>query len=166
MIFVSVGGQLKFPRLINWVLEWVSLNHYPEQVILQTNEDNLFSKLPNVRFVNKLDSGEFNALLGQCTIFISHAGMGNIINAAKLYKRALYLPRIASLNEHRNDHQLATVLSLSAKYPKFLSPRSKDDFHKCIEMLLFNIAEHTHLEMKNTLKPHIDSLLYGSEHNE
>src|SRR5690606_34315420 len=42
-------------------------------------------------------------------IVIGHAGMGTIITALELGKPVLVMPRLARLNEQRNDHQLASA---------------------------------------------------------
>lgn len=48
-------------------------------------------------------------------LIISHAGIGNILLAIELQKPIIVLPRQAELNEHRNDHQMATVKRLKEK---------------------------------------------------
>ena len=48
-------------------------------------------------------------MLEKCDTVVAHAGMGTIISAIELGRRVIVMPRRAELNEHRNDHQLATV---------------------------------------------------------
>src|SRR5690242_11287058 len=48
-------------------------------------------------------------------LLVSHAGIGNILLAIELRKPIVVMPRRAHLNEHRNDHQLATVKRLKKK---------------------------------------------------
>jgi UDP-N-acetylglucosamine transferase subunit ALG13 len=46
---------------------------------------------------------------------VAHAGMGTIISALEFGKPLLVMPRLASLGEHRNDHQLATAERFGAE---------------------------------------------------
>ena len=43
---------------------------------------------------------------------IAHAGMGTILSALKQDKPIIVVPRLASLKEHRNDHQMATAMRM------------------------------------------------------
>ena len=51
--------------------------------------------------------------VAQCDIFISHAGMGNVLLAAEYDKPIIVMPRKADLQEHINNHQLGTVEGLN-----------------------------------------------------
>ena len=42
----------------------------------------------------------------------AHAGMGTILSALKQDKPIIIVPRLASLKEHRNDHQIATAMRM------------------------------------------------------
>ena len=58
---------------------------------------------------------EFDELFEQASLIISHAGMGSILTALSSAKPVLIMPRRADLNEHRNDHQLATAKKFADK---------------------------------------------------
>jgi len=52
---------------------------------------------------------EWERLFSLADLVVSHAGMGTIIKSIDAGKPLIVMPRKASLNEHRNDHQLATA---------------------------------------------------------
>lgn len=106
MIFVTVGTQLPFDRLIRAVDEVVPcLNG--ERIIAQTNGGKYVAK--NIECKKYFSTAEFDALISQSRLIISHAGTGIIISAMRHGKPVIIMPRRASLGEHRNEHQLATA---------------------------------------------------------
>lgn len=104
-IFVSVGTQLPFERLLETVDSVTSgLEH---NVVYQIG-DSEFN--PDVGTVHRyLDPESYKSEFDRCDLFISHAGMGSIITALENGKPMVIMPRLLKFNEHRNDHQLATA---------------------------------------------------------
>jgi UDP-N-acetylglucosamine transferase subunit ALG13 len=112
MIFVTVGTQLPFDRLIKAVDLWAAEN--PEiEVFAQVG--------PGVYRPGHIESVDFvspdvaDRYFRKADLIVSHAGMGSIITALKYHKPLLMLPRRASFGEHRNDHQLATAKWLGTR---------------------------------------------------
>jgi UDP-N-acetylglucosamine transferase subunit ALG13 len=106
MIFVTVGTQMPFDRLIRGVDRWARARGRRD-VIAQTGPTGYRPAHLKVRpFV---ESGEFRQLVEDCEVMVAHAGIGSILTALDLGKRVLVMPRRALLGEHRNEHQLATV---------------------------------------------------------
>jgi UDP-N-acetylglucosamine transferase subunit ALG13 len=108
VIFVTVGGQLPFNRLIRTVDAWAG--EHDTAVFAQIGADE--SPPSNVqweRFVNRV---EFRQLMERADLIIAHAGMGTILAALELRKPIVVMPRRAHLGEHRNDHQWGTVQRL------------------------------------------------------
>ncbi|KLJ00752.1 glycosyltransferase [Luteimonas sp. FCS-9] len=105
MIFVTIGTQLPFDRLIEAV----------DQAIARTGISGFAqigpgSYIPsNVRHERFVDADRFEELVSHASCIVSHAGMGSIISAMRYAKPAILMPRMAALGEHRNDHQLATA---------------------------------------------------------
>jgi UDP-N-acetylglucosamine transferase subunit ALG13 len=106
LIFVTVGTQLPFDRLINHVDFWAA----------QRNDADIFGQIGRCsyhpsyfRWKKDLSPEEYNSILSQCDTIIAHAGMGTIINALYRQKKIIIFPRRGDLQEHRNDHQLATA---------------------------------------------------------
>ena len=105
MIFVTIGTQLPFDRLIKIIDELApQLN---EEVIAQVYQCGFTPQ--NIKTVDFLAPDEFNTLFDKARLIISHAGMGTILSALHKDKPIIVFPRIAALGEHRNEHQLATA---------------------------------------------------------
>lgn len=102
MIFVAVGTQFAFDRLVRYVDEW-SQQYDVRGVAQIANGGYLPLQLSWERF---MDSDTFNRHLQQAELIISHAGMGNIITALENRKPIIVMNRQHALGEHRNDHQL------------------------------------------------------------
>jgi UDP-N-acetylglucosamine transferase subunit ALG13 len=109
VIFVTIGAQIPFNRLIETIDEIApSLN---EPVVAQTMSGTYRAR--NLETMPFLPPDEFNRLFAEARLIVSHAGMGNIISALKLGKPIIIFPRLASLGEHRNDHQMATAMRMN-----------------------------------------------------
>lgn len=106
MIFVTVGSQLPFDRLIKGVDSW-SEGHSEESVFAQTGDSSFCPQY--IEAVPHLSPKEFRMKCETAEVIVSHAGIGNIILAFELQKPLVIMPRLARLKEHRNDHQQATV---------------------------------------------------------
>jgi len=105
MIFVTVGTQLPFDRLIKTVDDFS--DDLSESVFAQTGLTSYLAKnIETTPFVSPSQSEEY---FKKATLIIAHAGMGSILTALKYKKPILVMPRKASLGEHRNEHQLATA---------------------------------------------------------
>lgn len=105
MIFVTVGEQLPFDRLICTVDEYALT--LKQNIFAQIGET---PKIPNnIEYKNFLDPGEFKEIFKKADLIVAHAGMGTIITALEQEKPIIVMPRQASLGEHRNDHQFATA---------------------------------------------------------
>ena len=102
MIFVSVGTQLGFDRLIRAVDEWAGKNN--ASALMQIGEG--LYEPQHSRWVRTLTASEYDEALEQSELLVSHAGMGSVISAMRWRKPLLVMPRRAELGEHRNDHQL------------------------------------------------------------
>lgn len=126
MIFITVGTQAPFDRLIKVIDEWVSISG--EECFAQISTGKYKPKHFNSK--EYLTEQEFNEVFQKASVIISHAGMGTIISSLKEEKILLTLPRLLKYKEHRNDHQIATTEAFSEKgfiYPIF---NEKDlEFH-------------------------------------
>ncbi len=105
MIFVTVGEQLPFDRLIRTVDECAPT--LSEKIFAQIGRSKIQPK--NIQFKGFLDPDEFSNTFDTASLVIAHAGMGTIITALELGKPIIVMPRQAALGEHRNDHQFATA---------------------------------------------------------
>ncbi|UBM58081.1 glycosyl transferase family 28 [Marinilongibacter aquaticus] len=109
MIFVTTGTQLPFDRLIE-AIDKLAEAFSDESFIVQiSNYDTVQVKSQNIKLVGFLEPEEFNQYFDSADLIIGHAGMGTILKALEDGKALVVFPRKASLVEHRNDHQMATV---------------------------------------------------------
>lgn len=112
MIFVTVGTQLPFNRLISWVDTWAA-SHPSQEVFVQCGAGGL---LPNyAKYTTEIMTPDiWQYYFQKADLIVSHAGMGTILKSLAATKPLVVVPRIAELNEHRNNHQLATVHQLKS----------------------------------------------------
>jgi UDP-N-acetylglucosamine transferase subunit ALG13 len=102
VIFVAVGTQFPFDRLIRYVDEWAGKNQVQGMAQIAGGE-----YLPqHLQWERFLPATDFNQHLQAASLIISHAGMGNIITALENQKPIIVMNRQHALGEHRNDHQL------------------------------------------------------------
>lgn len=106
MIFVTVGTQLTFDRLITSVDKWAGEN-LNQKVVVQAGNGNVTSL--NCELKKYLEPKEWEELFCNAEFVIAHAGMGTILKCLDANKPLIIMPRQASLGEHRNEHQNATV---------------------------------------------------------
>ena len=101
MIFVAVGTQFPFDRLIKIMDGWAET--HSEEVIAQISEGEYLPQ--HIKWQRFLDGEEYNKNIRQASVFVSHAGMGNIISAREQQTPIIVMNRQYKLGEHRNDHQ-------------------------------------------------------------
>ena len=56
-----------------------------------------------------LPQEQFNNLIKEADLVITHGGVGSIMSAVKLGKKVIAVPRLKKYDEHVNDHQLEIV---------------------------------------------------------
>lgn len=109
MIFVTVGTDGPFDRLIKVVDRWAAENER-DDIFAQIGEGAW--KPEHVKWAELLDPTEFAKRFQEASVIIGHAGMGTILTALSSGKIILVMPKMASLGEHRNEHQMATARHL------------------------------------------------------
>ena len=105
MIFLTVGTQFPFDRLV------MAVDRAVEQNFI---EDEIFAQIGNSRYtpnnftgVASLSKKDFDTKLREASCVISHAGMGSITMAMDYNKPLLAMPRLKKYHEVVNDHQVA-----------------------------------------------------------
>lgn len=106
MIFVTVGAQMPFDRLIEWMDEWAAA-HGRGDVLAQIGPSTLEPRA--IEVAPFMDPPRFRETLASADCIVAHAGMGTILTALELGKPILVVPRLGALMETRNDHQVATA---------------------------------------------------------
>lgn len=106
MIFVTVGTQLAFDRMIRALDSYFAI-HPDQKVFAQIGPaDYIPQHMKSAQFISPSEADEY---FSQSSLIIAHAGTGSIFTALKYKKPIIIMPRIAEFNEHRNDHQVATT---------------------------------------------------------
>lgn len=111
-IFLSVGAQMPFDRLVRAVDSWAA-----KQAHL-----NMFAQIGNTvhlpksfEFTKFLEPSQFDERICWADGIVAHAGMGTILKSLQYGKPIVVLPRRAAFGETRNDHQIATALKFAEK---------------------------------------------------
>jgi UDP-N-acetylglucosamine transferase subunit ALG13 len=106
VIFVTVGTQLPFDRLITAVDGWAA-SKTKSDVFAQVGPTSIQPR--HIEYENFISPAQCRERMLAARVVVAHAGMGTILSALEMGKPLLVLPRRAMLGEHRNDHQLATA---------------------------------------------------------
>ncbi|MGV6814609.1 MAG: glycosyltransferase [Phycisphaerales bacterium] len=106
MIFVTVGHQMPFDRLVKAVDEWAAAN----------DRDDVFAQIgmtdyqpSHIKWAKTCSPDEFEQRMADAEFVIAHAGTGTILAALEHGTPIVVMPRRAALLETRNDHQIATA---------------------------------------------------------
>ena len=110
MIFVTVGTQLPFPRLVSAMD--VLAGEIGEEVVAQIGP--FEGEIRNMEAEEYLAPDMFFQHFKAARAVVSHAGIGSILSAQRFGKPLIIIPRRYELGEHRNDHQLATARQMEA----------------------------------------------------
>ena len=113
MIFVTVGTQLPFDRLMRAMDDWAA--HHPETHVVAQSGKSRFIPV-HMEWERHLNKDAFRSRCEKASLIVSHAGIGTILLAMELRKPIVIMPRRADLHEHRNDHQLATAKQLAGRH--------------------------------------------------
>jgi UDP-N-acetylglucosamine transferase subunit ALG13 len=89
MIFVTVGTQLPFPRLINAMDDLADL--LEEKVIAQTGSYSEPTR--NVEKFDTLEPAKFEQYFIAARVIVAHAGIGSILSAKRYEKPLVLFPR-------------------------------------------------------------------------
>lgn len=112
MIFVTVGSQEPFDRLVRAVDEWAA----------QRGRRDVFAQIAagqycpsHVEFTDFMPPADFKRRVAEADVIVAHAGMGSILTALELGKPIVVMPRREHLHETRSDHQFATSQRFGAQ---------------------------------------------------
>jgi UDP-N-acetylglucosamine transferase subunit ALG13 len=111
MIFVTVGAQMPFDRLIRTVDEWAGSRGRGD-IFAQIGQADYQPE--HMRYSAFINPSDFSEHLEKADVIVAHAGMGSIITALERCKPILVMPRRSDLGETRNDHQIATARQFGA----------------------------------------------------
>jgi UDP-N-acetylglucosamine transferase subunit ALG13 len=105
MIFLTVGTQFPFDRLVESVDAALARNNHDCKIVAQIGSSSYSPR--NFEAVALLEKEQFDKYVQQASCIISHAGVGIITTALDNQKPLLVMPRLRRHREVVNDHQLA-----------------------------------------------------------
>jgi UDP-N-acetylglucosamine transferase subunit ALG13 len=110
VIFVTVGAQMPFDRLVRSVDQWAAIRG-GNDVFAQIGETRW--RPGHMRWTSVLRPTDFRHRLYEADAVVTHAGMGTILTALEFGKPVVVMPRRGDLLETRNDHQLSTAAAFA-----------------------------------------------------
>jgi len=113
MIFITVGTQFPFDRLVRAVDKTIGHNGSKETIFAQIGNSSYQPQ--NFEVIPSLEKSEFDKHICEASCIISHAGMGTITTALEHNKPLLVMPRLKKYGEVVNDHQVA----IARKFEEF-----------------------------------------------
>jgi UDP-N-acetylglucosamine transferase subunit ALG13 len=164
VIFVTVGAQMPFDRLIRAIDEWAQ-SRARSDIFAQIGPSDFHPKaIKTARFIEPL---EFRKNVEAASVIVAHAGMGTIITALEYGKPIIVMPRRGDLRETRNDHQVATVKRLLEQgrvmvaFDEQQLIKALDQFETSSE--LKRIEPHASPRLISTLRSFVENKPYSLE---
>lgn len=156
MIFVTVGTQLPFDRLVR-ILDDLAGKHGLE-VFAQTADPAAHYK--NIEHAPFLDPDRYDDVLSRSSLIVGHAGIGTILTAKRENKPVIIFPRKASLGEHRNEHQRATAEHLTGHRGVYVA-QDLDEMERLLQAQGLDAASFSDSPEKDRLLAHLRDYVYG-----
>lgn len=131
MILVTLGTQDKgFERLLNAIQTQIDNKKIKERVVVQAGHTKFDSK--DMEMFDLIPMDEFDKLISECDLLITHGGVGSIITGLKNNKKVIAAARLKEFKEATNDHQLQIIKNFSDS--GFILPLDNfDDLDKVIK---------------------------------
>lgn len=112
MILVTLGTQDKpFKRLLKEIENQIKKGNIKEKVIVQSGYTKMKSKY--MEMFDLLPTKDFNKLIKECDLLITHGGVGSIIEGLNNNKKIIAVARLKKYGEHDNDHQIQLINNFS-----------------------------------------------------
>lgn len=106
MIFVTVGHQMPFDRMIQAVDRWAHAN--PDREVFAQIGAGRY-KPRHMASESFIMPDDYQRRIVEADLIVAHAGTGTILSALRLRKPLLVMTRLSDLGETRNDHQIPTA---------------------------------------------------------
>ena len=112
MILVTLGTQDKsFERLLKAIQKQIDLGVIKDRVVVQAGCTKFKSN--DMEIFDLIPIDEFDKLVEECDVLITHGGVGSIITGLNKNKKVIAAARLAKYREHINDHQLQIIDNFS-----------------------------------------------------
>lgn len=114
MIFVTLGTQkFQLNRLLELLDKLYEDGSIKEEIFAQIGHSDYLPKHYN--YINFLDRNEYANKMQECSLVITHSGVGSIIMAINAKKPIIVFPRLKQYKEHVDNHQLEIAEAFSKK---------------------------------------------------
>lgn len=108
LILITLGTNDKsFVRLLNEVQKLIDQGKITDRVVVQAGVTEF--KSSTMEIFDLIPFSQFDGLINQCDLLITHGGVGSITTGLKKGKTVIAVPRLAQYGEHVNDHQLQII---------------------------------------------------------
>jgi UDP-N-acetylglucosamine transferase subunit ALG13 len=108
LIFVTLGTHERpFYRLVKEIEKLIQGKKIREKVVIQLGFTDYFVK--GAECYNFMPEEKFQKYLKNCSVLITHGGLGSIMRGINARKVVIAVPRRKKFNEHTDDHQLQIV---------------------------------------------------------
>ena len=114
MVFVTVGNAMQgFLRFLKGVDALAEKNFFNEEVFMQTGNNSGF--LPkHCMYKSFVSMDEFQQYMERASLIICHGGCTQL-QAVRMGKTPIVMPRRKKYGEHVNDHQVQLVQALASE---------------------------------------------------
>ncbi len=114
----------------DWVVSDNNINQ--DEVIAQISNGDYTPD--NIEWHHFMDGEQYNNNIKHASVFVSHAGMGNIISAREQQTPIIVINRQFGLGEHRNDHQ-AEGLKWMGKLDGVYTASTQEELYAHLSMI-------------------------------
>ena len=178
MIFVTLGTQDKsFERLLKAIDREIERGNTKEKVVVQAGYTKYETK--NMEIMDLVSQDEFDKLMKECSLLITHGGVGSILTGIKYGKPVIAAARLKKYKEHNNDHQkqiikefgdLGYILELRdfnklgkmiEKSKTFKARKFTSNTHNMVKLVSDYIEEDNHTSWFNKFREVLMYLFFG-----
>lgn len=131
MIFVTVGSQLPFDRLVASVDSWLA-DRPGVECCAQIGASRLAPR--HMRYQAFYPHEALVDVMHAAHLIVAHAGMGSIISALQIGRPILIMPRHSARGETRNDHQVGSAEAFRRR-PNVYVAMDEGELHSQLERL-------------------------------
>ena len=112
MIFVTLGTQDKpFNRLLESVQKEIDKGNIKTRVVVQAVCTKF--KSDDMEIFDLIPMDDFEKLMNECDLLITHGGVGSIISGLNKDKKVIAAARLYEYGEHVNNHQQQIIENFS-----------------------------------------------------
>ena len=178
MVFVILGTQDKeFSRLLKAVDKAIDDGYIKDRVVVQAGSTKYESK--NMEIFDLIPAPEFDKLMDEADLIITHGGAGTLLTAIKKNKKIIAASRLAKYKEHHNDHQkqiikefadngyllelrdFAKLGKLIEKSKNFKQKKFESNTPNMIKLLENYIEDSNHISWFNKYREGLFYLFFG-----